>query len=148
MNIKIREATNSDIQILVDFQLKMAFETEKIRLDKAELSKGVEYAFYSNLADYYIAELNDEVVGSLMITYEWSDWRNAIVLWIQSVYVVEKYRRNSIFSQMYKYIKSICENSDKYTGIRLYVDKSNKNAIATYKALGMNNQHYELFEDM
>lgn len=148
LNFKIRKAKEVDVSQIVDFQLKMAMETESLELNKTELKKGVEFVFQSNLADYFVAEFNGNLIASLMITYEWSDWRNAIVLWIQSVYVLDKYRRNSVFSKMYQYVKKISESSDKYAGIRLYVDKSNKNAIATYLSLGMDNQHYEMFEDM
>jgi ribosomal protein S18 acetylase RimI-like enzyme len=148
LNFKIRKANVADISQIVEFQLKMAMETESLELNKPKLKKGVEFVFQSNLADYFVAEFNGNLIASLMITYEWSDWRNAIVLWIQSVYVLEKYRRNSVFSKMYHYVKKISESSEKYAGIRLYVDKSNKNAIATYLSLGMDNQHYEMFEDM
>lgn len=145
--MKIREATTGDIIKIVDFQLNMAFETENITLNRDIVSKGVAAVFADkSLGRYYVAEADDQVVASLLITYEWSDWRNTLILWIQSVYVSSDFRRKGVFSNMYSHIKQIVETSAKYCGIRLYVDMSNLIAQEVYNKLGMNGNHYKTFE--
>lgn len=144
--INIRKGIRSDAETIIDFQLKMALETENLELDKEVLRKGVNSVYNNDFADYFLAINKGEVVASLMLTYEWSDWRNAMVSWIQSVYVIKEFRRKGVFSKMYEFVKNEVKNKDGYSGIRLYVDKTNKNAIETYKAMGMDNQHYEMFE--
>lgn len=147
--INIREAKPSDIQIITDFQIKMARESEGISLNHATVSRGVEAVFSdSALGQYFVAEINQQVVASLLITPEWSDWRNAKVLWIQSVYVVRDFRRKGIFKKMYHYLKEMVDSSAEYAGLRLYVDKTNTSAREVYRQIGMNGDHYELFEWM
>lgn len=146
----IREATPDDILVIVSFQEKMAFETENLNLDRNVLKEGVRQVFANPAkGKYFVAEDNDATIaGSLLVTYEWSDWRNSTVLWIQSVYVEKEYRKKGVFSKMYDYIKEIVSNSDQYTGIRLYVDKTNTSAQDVYDRIGMNGEHYKLYEDM
>lgn len=146
----IREATPDDILVIVSFQEKMAFETENLKLNRNVLKQGVRQVFANpDKGKYFVAEDNDATIaGSLLITYEWSDWRNSTVLWIQSVYVEQEYRKKGIFSKMYDFIKEIVNNSPDYTGIRLYVDKTNIAAQKVYKRVSMNGEHYQLFEDM
>jgi ribosomal protein S18 acetylase RimI-like enzyme len=111
--------------------------------------KGVLAVFNDeNKGVYYIAEDENIVISSLLTTYEWSDWRNKITLWIQSVYVLPDYRNKGIFKMMYQYVKNFVEKSNKYTGIRLYVDKTNKIAQSVYEKIGMNGNHYSTFEWM
>jgi len=149
MAIKIRKATISDLPVIVDFMLKMAKETEDIILSSAILSPGIESGLKnSNKAEYFIAEIDGKIAGSLMITKEWSDWRNAWVLWIQSVYTVKKYRRMGVYKALYNFIEKKVEKSQEYCGIRLYVDSTNRTAIKVYNKLGMNGNHYKLFERM
>lgn len=147
--LKIRDAKVADLPVIVDFQLRMALETEDFLLDKKVLEKGVA----SVLADeakgrYYVVCNDSDVVASMLITPEWSDWRNGTVLWIQSVYVKPEYRQNGIFKMMYQHIRSLVESSSHYRGIRLYVDKTNASAQKVYSAVGMNGEHYQLFEWM
>lgn len=145
----IREATAKDIPAIIDFQKEMAWETEKITLDTDTLTKGVENLFADiNRGKYYVADENGVVVGSLMTTYEWSEWRNGNVLWIQSVYIIESHRGKGIYKQLYKYIQAIVNSSPELRGIRLYVDKTNKAAKQVYEKLGMNGEHYQVFEWM
>lgn len=145
----IREGNLDDLQTLVDFNLAMALETENLNLSKEVLQKGIRHGLHHpEVAQYFVAEMQGEIVGSLMITKEWSDWRNAMVAWIQSVYVLPKARRKGVYSALYQYIKQWVMQTESYSGIRLYVDKRNTNAIQTYKALGMNGEHYQLFEWM
>ena len=145
----IREATAKDIPAIIDFQKKMAWETEKVTLDTDILTVGVKNLFADiNRGKYYVAEENGVVVGSLMTTYEWSDWRNGTVLWIQSVYIAEGHRGKGIYKQLYEYIQGMVKKSPDLRGIRLYVDKTNKPAQQVYEKLGMNGEHYQVFEWM
>jgi len=145
----VREATEQDIPSLLDFQLKMALETENITLEISSLTMGVHRLFKdSTKGRYYVAEERSDVVGCLMTTYEWSDWRNGTVLWIQSVYVEKEYRGQGVYKEMYKHIKQLVENDADLKGIRLYVDKTNEAGQKVYKNLGMNGEHYTVYEWM
>ncbi len=147
--MEIREATSKDIPTLLDFQLKMALETEGITLKISELSIGVQRMFKDpTKGRYYVAEENDEITGCLMTTYEWSDWRNGTILWIQSVYVPKEHRGKGVYKLMYNFIKQMVVDDSDMVGIRLYVDKANLVAQQVYTQLGMNGEHYETFEWM
>jgi len=143
----VRKAVTDDINSIVDFQLQMARETEGIELDKSTVKKGVS-AVLANASkgQYYITEINGQVVSSLLTTFEWSDWRNGTILWIQSVYVLPKFRRKGIYRKMYSHIKNLVLADAKLNGIRLYADKSNLPAQKTYENLGMSPDHYVTFE--
>jgi ribosomal protein S18 acetylase RimI-like enzyme len=148
-NLTIREADISDIETITNFQLAMALESEKLELDRNILSKGVKAVFEDPFkGKYYVAEFDGRVVASLMTTYEWSDWRNGMVIWIQSVFVLPENRKSGLFRMMYHHLKSMVENDSYYRGLRLYVDNSNKNAISVYRNIGMNGDHYRVFEYM
>src|SRR6478735_2423923 len=122
----IREATIKDIPHFLDFQLKMALETENITLEISSLTLGVNRLFKDpTKGRYYVAEVADEVLGCLMTTYEWSDWRNGTVLWIQSVYVAREHRGKGVYKRMYEHIKQLVLEDPDLRGIRLYVDKRN-----------------------
>ncbi len=145
----VREATSKDIPSLLDFQLKMALETENITLEISELTMGVQCLFKDPAKGrYYVAEENNEVIGCLMTTYEWSDWRNGTVLWIQSVYVPKENRGKGVYKEMYNHIKQFVEDIPDLKGIRLYVDKSNNAAQQVYRNLAMDGEHYQVFEWM
>lgn len=145
--IKIREATHGDTDHIVAFQQSMAQETEGKSLDAELLGKGVDAIFSSVDKGFYIvAEAEGNVIGSLLITYEWSDWRNATFLWIQSVYVDAQWRRRGVYRAMYDYILSIADSRNDICGIRLYVEQTNTIAQQTYKTLGMSKSHYDLYE--
>jgi len=145
--MKIREACTEDTKSIIDFQQKMAMETENLKLDNEIITAGVKAVFNDEgKGTYYVAEDNGKVIASLMTTYEWSDWRNGCVLWIQSVYVLPEYRQKGVYKQMYAYLKEMVINSDKYLGLRLYVDLSNERAQKVYTKLGMNGEHYKMFE--
>ena len=148
--ITVREAIPSDGQSIVAFQLEMALETENFHLDKCTVERGVNAVFKdSEKGTYYVAEIEEEIIGSLLTTFEWSDWRNGRVLWIQSVFVKKNHRGKGVYRLLYQHIKSIVEsNESDFRGIRLYVDKSNAKAQKVYQKLGMQNHHYELFEWM
>jgi GNAT superfamily N-acetyltransferase len=143
----VRKAINKDIKSIVDFQLKMAAETEGIKLDEAIVMKGVTAVVNDNTkGQYYVTEINNRVVASLLTTFEWSDWRNGTILWIQSVYVLPEYRRKGVYRNMYSHIKQLVLENEKLNGIRLYADKSNFPAHKTYQELGMSPDHYITFE--
>jgi GNAT superfamily N-acetyltransferase len=148
-DILFREATLGDVPAIIDFQLAMARETEELELDREILTKGVNALFADpNLGRYYVAEDAGRAVGSLMITYEWSDWRNGMVWWIQSVYVLPEYRRRGIYAGLYAQIKATAEPNPAIRGIRLYVDNRNVSAQQVYARLGMEGEHYRVFEWM
>jgi len=149
MNLVIEEARIGDLNTLVEFQLKMAMETEELQLDREILSKGV-IAVYEDptKARYFVARIEERVVGMLMITLEWSDWRNGWVWWIQSVYVEQEFRKDGVFRSLYSYIRNVVENSDSIRGLRLYVDKRNIKAQKVYDAIGMTGEHYTTYEWM
>ncbi|MEO8036720.1 MAG: GNAT family N-acetyltransferase, partial [Acidobacteriota bacterium] len=100
------------------------------------------------LGRYFVAESGGRVVGSLMITFEWSDWRNGMVWWIQSVYVIPPERKRGIYAGLYEHVKSITSHDRGVRGIRLYVDRRNAVAQKVYTRLGMNGEHYQVFEWM
>ena len=142
-------AIADDIPFIIDCQLKMAFETEQLELDKATVTKGVEAVFADSAKGFYIvAKKDNSPVACLMITPEWSDWRNALVWWIQSVYVKPDMRKAGVFGMMYDYIKEQVMVNSKVSGIRLYVDKTNERAQEVYRRVGMNGNHYSTFEWM
>jgi len=145
----VREATEHDIPSLLDFQLKMALETENITLEISSLTMGVHRLFKdSTKGRYYVAEENGDVIGCLMTTNEWSDWRNGTVLWIQSVYVPKERRGQGVYKEMYKHIQQLVETDPDLKGIRLYVDKTNAVAQHTYQKMEMNGEHYTVYEWM
>ncbi len=145
----IREANANDISSIIDFQFKMALETENLNLNKKVLTEGVHKIFKDpSKGKYFVAEMNGKVIGSTMITYEWSDWRNGTVIWLQSVYILPEYRGQKIFSRIYKHIKQIAKQDTSVAGIRLYVDKTNQHAQSVYQTLGMNGDHYTTYEWM
>ena len=145
----IRQANETDSSSIVEFQLAMAWETEQLQLHEPTVVKGVAAVFADQgKGIYYVAELNGTVVGSLLTTFEWSDWRNGTVWWIQSVYVRPEYRKRSIFSHLYKHIQSLVVTNPDLRGIRLYADKTNIPAHGVYEHLGMTAEHYQMFEWM
>lgn len=148
MQLVIRVAQQKDIKALVEFNQNMAFETEQKRLDAEVLNKGVSALVADASKGFYlVAEVDEQAVGSLMVTTEWSDWRNAVFWWIQSVYIVPQFRRKGIYGQLYKKVKILAEQQGNICGFRLYVEKDNAIAQRTYEALGMQESHYLMFEE-
>jgi GNAT superfamily N-acetyltransferase len=146
--IIIRKAKPEDAPRIIDFQQKMAWETEQISLTPEIVTSGVNKVFSNSiLGQYWVAEEIGQVIASLLITYEWSDWRNTNVWWFQSVYVLPSHRRTGIFRSMYSHIKS---EADKHgvAGLRLYAATKNSQAQKTYQALGMKSEHYTMYEWM
>lgn len=147
--IEIRRASPNDMADIVDFQLAMALETENLVLHRDTVEKGVAYVFsHPQVGNYWLACTADQVLGCLLVLFEWSDWRNGNVVWIHSVYVKQEYRGSRIFRKMYQHINQWVEETDDLRGIRLYVDKTNVSAQAVYRKMGMNAEHYDLYEWM
>lgn len=143
----IRKAKKDDAGQIAAFQLEMALETENLQLDKGVVDRGVCQVFSDrSKGTYYVAEKNGQVIASLLTTYEWSDWRNGTVLWIQSVYVRPPFRGNGVYRNMYRHIQQLVEQDEQLKGIRLYVDQTNSRAQQVYQKLGMTAEHYQLFE--
>jgi GNAT superfamily N-acetyltransferase len=127
----------------------MASETEGVELDRDICSRGVAAVFADpSLGRYFVAESEGGVAASLLITYEWSDWRNGTVWWIQSVYVRPENRRQRIYAGLYEHVKRMVAPRADVRGIRLYVDRRNAAAQEVYARLGMNGEHYQVFEWM
>jgi GNAT superfamily N-acetyltransferase len=143
----VRKAVREEAQQITKFQIAMALETENIILDPGMVTLGVQ-AVFSDPArgSYFIAEEDGQVVASLLTTFEWSDWRNGTVLWIQSVYVLPEFRRKGTYKAMYGHIRAMVEHNSNLKGIRLYADKSNLTAQKVYEKLGMTADHYQLYE--
>jgi GNAT superfamily N-acetyltransferase len=147
--IKIRDAVRADADTLVEFNRCMAKETEDKELDPKVLTAGVNAVFENGAHGFYlIAEADGKITGSLMVTTEWSDWRNGLFWWIQSVYVAPAFRRKGVFRALYEKVRERAEKSEQVCGCRLYVERENNTAQATYSQLGMADAGYKVFEEM
>ena len=148
-NFIYRKAALTDAPSIVEFQVAMARETEDLELDRDVCTAGVVAVFAEpQHGQYFVAEAASQVIASLLITYEWSDWRNGVVWWIQSVYVSPEARGQGVYAGLYEHVKQLVQNEPGIRGIRLYVDKRNTRAQAVYTRLGMNGEHYQVFEWM
>lgn len=144
----IRRGDMEDLEDLVRFQVAMAAESEDKGLDPKTLAAGVTHLISRPLEGFYlVAEVDGKAAGSLMVTFEWSDWRNGRFWWIQSVYVDPDFRRRGIYSALHQHVKDAAHADPESCGLRLYVEQENTGAQATYLALGMVQTHYRLFED-
>jgi ribosomal protein S18 acetylase RimI-like enzyme len=147
MNIRI--ATVEDTPYLVAFNQAMALETEGKKLIEDVLSKGVEAVFDDAQKGFYVvAEGEGRVVGCLLITFEWSDWRNGWFWWIQSVYVQPEARGKSVYSKLYTFVKEKATEAGDVCGFRLYVDRENERAQRVYEKLGMELSNYLPYEEL
>lgn len=149
MAMQIRKGDFSDIVQIANFQVEMALETEDFQLNPVECRKGVQKVFDEpSLGFYLVAEEGDELIACLLIQNEWSDWRNRMVWWIHSVYVHPDFRKQGVFSLMYRHLAAIVTESESLGGLRLFVDKRNVRAQEVYRKMGMTDEHYILFEWM
>ncbi|MBT8066693.1 MAG: GNAT family N-acetyltransferase [Gammaproteobacteria bacterium] len=145
----IRDALPADASAIANYNSLMAEETEGRALDPAVIGPGVAQVLTDNTKGrYWVAESNGEIVGQLMVTYEWSDWRNATIWWIQSVYVPLPYRRKGVFSALYRHVQLLAAAEPNVCGLRLYVETNNHRAQQTYAALGMIKPSYLVMESM
>jgi ribosomal protein S18 acetylase RimI-like enzyme len=141
----VRSATAADIDVIVQFNTAMAVETEAKTLDPKVLSAGVAAVLAEPRRGFYlIAECAGAVAGCLMITYEWSDWRNGDWWWLQSVYVRPEHRRGGVFRALYAEVERRAARDDAF-GVRLYVEQDNRHAQETYIALGMHEEQYRMY---
>ncbi len=145
--IKIVKAESSHASDIANFQVAMAMETEDFQLDAETVSQGVKHVFsHPEIGHYYVFLHNDTVCGSALTLYEWSDWRNGNVIWIHSVYVKPDSRKLGLYKAFYEAMKERVRADQSLKGLRLYVDKTNQRAIQVYQKLGMQDEHYSLFE--
>jgi ribosomal protein S18 acetylase RimI-like enzyme len=147
MKIRIREAHLRDAEVIAGFNSCMAIETEDRRLDPDLIEAGVKAVLEDPSKGFYlVAEMDGMIVAQLMVTFEWSDWRNGQLWWIQSVYVHREYRRIGVFSTLYRHVESLARENSAVCGLRLYVEKDNERAQKTYRKLGMVSPGYRVME--
>lgn len=147
--MNIRTANFEDVKSLVEFNQAMALETEGKTLDAQILRSGVEAVLRDERKGFYaVAEIDGKIGGGLMVTFEWSDWRNRWFWWIQSVYILPEFRGRKIYSRLYDFVKQSAEQSGEVCGFRLYVEKENTNAQKVYEKRGMKASHYLMYEEM
>ena len=145
---EIRRATRDDAQTLARFNSAMAMETEAKSLDPRRVLAGVHGLLEKpELGFYLIATHEGRVAGSLMVTYEWSDWRCGVFWWVQSVYVVPEFRRQGVYRSLYQHLKDLATQDGGVCGFRLYVEEENFRAQKTYESLGMRPCAYRLYEE-
>jgi ribosomal protein S18 acetylase RimI-like enzyme len=146
---EIRRAIPDDAGILIDFNCAMARETERKELDRELITSGVRALLANEALGFYVVAENDgESAGSLMITTEWSDWRNGNFWWIQSVYVKPEYRRRGVYRSLHEFVRRTAKQDPMVCGFRLYVERENTVAQNTYRSLGMHETSYRLFEEL
>jgi len=146
MNIRI--AAPEDADALVEFNQAMALETEGKQLNCEVLRQGVEAVFGDEKKGFYVvAEDAGRIVGGLMVTYEWSDWRGRWFWWIQSVYILPEARGQSIYSRLYEFVKGKAAEAGNVCGFRLYVENDNYHAQKVYEKVGMEASHYLMYEE-
>jgi ribosomal protein S18 acetylase RimI-like enzyme len=145
----IRTALSQDAAELAEFQAQSAWETEGMELIPEVIVAGVK-AMIDNpqMGFYLVVELDNDIQASLMVTTEWSDWRNGMFWWIQSVYVRPQYRRQGLYRELYERVKELAEQEHAVCGFRLYVERDNSGAQKTYQSLGMTETEYKIFEEL
>lgn len=144
----VRPARTDDAAVIVRFNIAMAAESEDKGLDPETLGRGVAHLLEHLQEGFYlVAEEDGRTAGSLMVTYEWSDWRAGRFWWIQSVYVTPEFRRRGVYRSMHAHVRELARRDPRACGLRLYVEHENHGAMATYRAMGMHETHYRLYEE-
>ena len=147
MNIRI--ANKTDATALIEFNQAMALETEGKRLAADVLSAGVKAVFDDEKKGFYVAaEENARIVGGLMVTFEWSDWRSSWFWWIQSVYILPEFRGRGVYGELYDFVRAEAEKAENVCGFRLYVERENRLAQRVYEKSGMASSHYLMYEEL
>ena len=145
--IEIQIADITDLDIIIANNIEMAQETENKTLDQSTISHGVEEVLHNtNLGWYYLAEIDGHNAGQLMITREWSDWRNGYFWWIKSVFVHKEHRKKGVYTSLYKHVEARAKIMG-VVGLRFYVDSKNKSAQKVYEQLGVKYSHYLFYEE-
>ena len=145
----IRQALSQDAAELTEFNINMARETERMELIPEVIGAGVRAMIDNPQWGFYlVVELDNGIQASLMVTTEWSDWRNGMFWWIQSVYVRPAYRRQGLYRVLYETVKEMAEQEPSVCGFRLYVEHENTAAQQAYTALGMRETEYKIFEEL
>jgi len=149
MTFEIRAAEQADGDIIATFNIHMALETEGKELPDDIIGPGVKALLKDRAKGrYWVAEVDGRAIGQLMVTYEWSDWRNGIIWWIQSVYVHPDWRRKGVFRALYSHVESLAAAEPSVIGLRLYVEENNNKAQQTYEVLGMTRPGYVVMESL
>jgi GNAT superfamily N-acetyltransferase len=147
MDMRIRQAGLADTSVIADFNVRLADESEGLLLEPACVQAGVEAVLKDPAKGiYYVAEINGTVAGQTMITYEWSDWRNGNLWWIQSVYVKPEFRGQGVFRRLFEHIRALASQQTDVPALRLYVHADNARAHRSYEKLGMTRTEYEVLE--
>ncbi len=146
-DIAIRQAGPGDTPIVADFNLRLARETENLELDPAVVLPGVAAVLNDSAKGlYFVAEIDSSIAGQVMITYEWSDWRNGNLWWLQSVYVRPEFRGRGVFRALFRHLQELARKDPAVAGLRLYMHADNARARRSYEALGMRQTRYLVFE--
>jgi len=147
--VQIRIAEPKDVETIAELNIAMAWETEHKQLDPSTVCRGVRTVMDgSDHGFYVVAQSDGDVVGCLMVTYEWSDWRSGLFWWIQSLHVRPQFRRRGVFTQLHDFVKTQALSRPEVCGIRLYVEESNDVAQRAYRRIGMNPTTYQIYEEM
>jgi len=145
----VRLAEDKDVQTLAQFNVALAWETERKKLELPVVSRGLRTLLKNQHHGFYtVAEMAGDVVGCVMVTYEWSDWRCGLFWWIQSVYVRPEFRRQRVFSTLYEFLKKKASGEPNVCGFRLYVEGANYPAQTTYSQVGMAETSYKVYEEL
>jgi GNAT superfamily N-acetyltransferase len=145
--IVVRAATTNDVNFLINGNANMALETENVSLDRLRLRDGVSAVIANPGHGFYlIGEIDKTPAGQMLVTYEWSDWRNGVFWWIQSVYTVPPFRCRGVFHALYEHVEQLAKQRGNVCGLRLYVEAHNRRAQATYRGCGMRETEYRLLE--
>ena len=145
--LRIAEASSDAVASIASFNIAMALETESLELEADRVNKGVAAVIDDpSLGFYLVARLGDEIIGCLLVTQEWSDWRNGMFWWIQSVYVAPAHRGRGVYRRLYHEVVKRAMSDGRICGVRLYVEQENRIARRVYDALGMRDSGYVVFE--
>ncbi|HEX4588496.1 MAG TPA: GNAT family N-acetyltransferase [Gemmataceae bacterium] len=150
MPLTVRSATPEDVQVIAEYNRRLARETEHLELDLATVSAGVAAAVADpdRKGPYFLACDGADVVGQMQVTFEWSDWRNGWFWWVQSVYVRSDYRGRGVFRMLYDYVRRVARERREVVGVRLYVERDNRAAQDTYRRLGMKEMPFFFMQEL
>lgn len=145
--MQVRLARPEDRLVIADFNVRLAEETESLRLDPDVVSAGVEAVLLDRLKGaYYVAEVDGSLAGQIMVTHEWSDWHNSDMWWLQSVYVRQEFRRRGVFRGLFEHVARLARQDGHVCSVRLYMHRANARAQQTYQEAGMENTPYVVME--